>query len=44
MEYLNKFSVPIAPINDVVGASINPLIEEREMMMEVPDKIAGKIS
>ena len=43
VEYLNKFSVPIAPINDVVGASINPLIEEREMMMEVPDKIAGKI-
>ena len=43
VEYLNKFSVPIAPINDVVGASINPLIEEREMMVEVPDKIAGKI-
>ena len=43
VENLNKFSVPIAPINDVVGASINPLIEEREMMMEVPDKIAGKI-
>ena len=25
VEYLNKFSVPIAPINDVVGASINPV-------------------
>ena len=43
VEYLNKYSVPIAPINDVVGASINPLINEREMMVEVPDKIAGKI-
>ena len=43
VEYLSRYSVPIAPINTVEQAARDPHVHEREIMVEVPDAIAGKI-
>ena len=43
VEYLSGYSVPIAPINTVEQAASDPHVHEREIMVEVPDAIAGKI-
>ena len=39
--YLSGFSIPCAPVNDVVQAANEPHLREREIMMEVPDPVAG---
>ncbi|MCH7746063.1 MAG: CoA transferase [Chloroflexi bacterium] len=41
VDHLSDFSVPCAPVNDVVQAANEPHLREREIMMEVPDPIAG---
>jgi CoA:oxalate CoA-transferase len=40
-EHLSKYSVPCAPVNTVEQAANEPLLQEREMMMEIPDPVAG---
>jgi crotonobetainyl-CoA:carnitine CoA-transferase CaiB-like acyl-CoA transferase len=41
--HLSSYSVPCAPVNDVAQAASDPHVSEREMMVEVPDPIAGTI-
>jgi CoA:oxalate CoA-transferase len=41
VDYLSGFSVPCAPVNDVVQAANEPHLREREILMEVPDPVAG---
>ena len=43
VDHLSKFSVPCAPVNDVERAAKEPHVHEREIMVEVPDPIAGSI-
>ena len=43
VETLSSHSVPVAPVNAVAQASSDPHVHEREIMMEVPDPIAGSI-
>ncbi len=43
VEHLSNFSVPCAPVNDVERAAQEPHVHEREIMVEVPDPIAGSI-
>ena len=43
VDHLSSFSVPCAPVNDVEHAAKDPHMSEREIMMEVPDPIAGSI-
>ena len=43
VEYLSSFSVPCAPVNTVDQAANDPHLSEREIMLEVPDPIAGSI-
>jgi crotonobetainyl-CoA:carnitine CoA-transferase CaiB-like acyl-CoA transferase len=38
---LSAHSVPCAPVNTVEQAANEPLLQEREMMMEIPDPVAG---
>jgi crotonobetainyl-CoA:carnitine CoA-transferase CaiB-like acyl-CoA transferase len=41
VDELSKHSVPCAPVNDTAAAAMDPLITEREAMVEVPDPVAG---
>ena len=43
VDHISAYSVPIAPINTVEQAAEDPHLHEREIMVEVPDTIAGKI-
>ena len=43
VDHLSKHSVPAAPINSVEQAAAEPHLREREILVEVPDPIAGKI-
>jgi len=40
-KHLSAHSVPCAPVNTVEQAAKEPLLQEREMMMEIPDPVAG---
>jgi crotonobetainyl-CoA:carnitine CoA-transferase CaiB-like acyl-CoA transferase len=42
-DYLADFSIPCAPVNNVEQAANDPHVHEREIMMEVPDPVAGSI-
>jgi crotonobetainyl-CoA:carnitine CoA-transferase CaiB-like acyl-CoA transferase len=41
VDYLSGFSIPCAPVNDTEQAAKEPHLHEREIMMEVPDPVAG---
>jgi crotonobetainyl-CoA:carnitine CoA-transferase CaiB-like acyl-CoA transferase len=41
VDYLSGFSIPCAPVNTVEQAAKEPHLHEREIMVEVPDPIAG---
>ena len=43
VSHLSSHSVPVAPVNAVEQASNDPHVHEREIMVEVPDPIAGSI-
>ncbi|MCX8214354.1 MAG: CoA transferase [SAR202 cluster bacterium] len=43
VDHLSNHSVPAAPINSVAQAAVEPHLTEREVLVEVPDPIAGKI-
>ena len=43
VDLLSSFSIPCAPVNNVEQAANEPHLHEREIMMEVPDPIAGTI-
>ena len=43
VDHLSSFSVPCAPVNSVAEAANEPHLSEREIMVEVPDPIAGSI-
>ena len=43
VEYLSSFSIPCAPINSVEQAANEPHVHEREIMVEVPDPVAGSM-
>lgn len=42
-DYLADFSIPCAPVNNVEQAANDPHVHEREIMIEVPDPVAGSI-
>ena len=39
----SKLGIPINPVNDVPAAAHEPQLHERELLVEVPDPIAGSI-
>jgi len=41
VDYLSSFSIPCAAVNDTAQAANEPHLHEREIMMEVPDPVAG---
>ena len=41
VDFLSNLSIPCAPVNDVAQAANEPHLREREIMMEVPDPVAG---
>ena len=41
VDILSKNSIPCSPVNNVAQASNDPHLREREMMVEVPDPVAG---
>ena len=41
VDYLSSFSVPCAPVNTVEQAAKEPHLHEREILVEVPDPVAG---
>ena len=43
VDYLSEYSIPCAPVNNVEQAAQESHLHEREILMEVPDPIAGKI-
>ncbi len=43
VDFLSSFSIPCAPVNNVAQASQESHLHEREILVEVPDPIAGKI-
>ncbi len=43
VDHLSNHSVPAAPINSVAQAAVEPHLSEREVLVEIPDPIAGKI-
>jgi len=43
VDHLSKFGIPASPINDTARAAQDPHLHQREVMVEVPDQIAGKI-
>ena len=43
VDHLSAFSVPCAPVNDVAQAANEPHLKEREIMVEVPDAVAGSM-
>ncbi|MCH7906553.1 MAG: CoA transferase [Chloroflexi bacterium] len=42
-EILNAASIPCAPVNDIPRAAMSKHLKEREVLVEVPDPIAGTI-
>ena len=43
LDHLTSYSVPCAPVNNVEQAAKDPQWSEREILVEVPDPIAGSI-
>ena len=43
VEHLSEFSIPCAPVNNVAQAANEPHMYEREVLVEVPDPVAGSI-
>jgi len=43
VDYLSAFSIPSAPVNTTEQAAADPHVHEREIMVEVPDAVAGSI-
>ena len=43
VDYLSSFSIPCAPVNNVEQAANEAHMHEREIMVEVPDPVAGSI-
>mgnify|MGYP001201644256 CR=1 FL=1 len=43
VEHLSKYSIPSAPVNTTQQAASDQHVREREIMVEVPDKVAGTI-
>ena len=43
VDHLSKFGIPVSPVNTTAQAAQDPHLHEREVMMEVPDPVAGKI-
>ena len=43
VEHLSAHNVPAAPVNTVGQAARDPHLREREIMVEVPDPVAGRI-
>ena len=43
VDHLSSFSIPCAPVNDVEQAAKDPHLHEREILVEVPDPIAGSM-
>ena len=43
VDRLTQFSIPAAPVNTVPEAAEDPHLHAREIMVEVPDPVAGKI-
>ena len=43
VDHLSAFSVPCAPVNDVAQAASEPHLKEREIIVEVPDAVAGSM-
>jgi len=43
VQLLSDAGVPAAPVNDIPRAAAEPHLQEREVMVEVPDPVAGKI-
>ena len=41
IDYLSSFSIPCAPVHSTEQAAKEPQLHEREIMMEVPDPVAG---
>ena len=41
VDYLSSYSIPCAPVNGVEEAAREPHLSEREIMVEVPDPVAG---
>jgi crotonobetainyl-CoA:carnitine CoA-transferase CaiB-like acyl-CoA transferase len=39
----SKLGIPINPVNDIAAAAHDPQLHERELLVEVPDPIAGSI-
>ena len=42
-QVLNAASIPCAPVNDIPRAAMSQHLKEREVLVEVPDPIAGTI-
>ena len=40
-DYLASFGIPCSPVNTTAQAARDPHLTEREVMMEVPDQVAG---
>ena len=40
-DYLASFGVPCSPVNTTAQAARDPHLTEREIMMEIPDPVAG---
>ena len=43
VDRLSAYSVPAAPVNTVEQAAADPHLHEREVLVEVPDPVAGQI-
>ena len=43
VSYLSEFSIPCAPVNTTAEAASDPHVHDREIMVEVPDPVAGSI-
>ena len=44
VDHLSSQSVPCAPVNTVDQAAVDPHVREREIMVDVPDALAGTIA
>ena len=43
VELTSKLGIPCGPVNDIPAAATDPHLHERELLVEVPDPVAGKI-
>ena len=43
VEHLSKYSIPSAPVNTTQQAASDQHVSEREIMVEIPDKVSGTI-